>query len=226
MRSVQYWSDNSTQIHTNHKSIGPTSVLHPSYIPHLANKSLQGGLLDEFIHLRLTKPHWTGSDCENICISWCNLANPVWMLGIVIVLANIVGFGCAGLVLLFVDLVAIFQQLRASCRCKSVTSVIRAPCRRWPDRDIRRLCPLRPIWLSPCSFPTAKSPQSAHPNMPIDHRIREISISTVDYIASEHLWFDMVWSCLAMIRRLMMSFSESILVLSCLWWIWASTSHG
>lgn len=138
-RSV-WWEVFSIGVTTPPKSIQITnplvqrlSVLHPSYIPHLATKSLQGSLLDEFIHLRLTKPHWTGSDCENICISLCNLANHVWMLGIVIVLANIVGFGCAGLVLLFVDLMAIFQQLRASCRCKSVTSVIRAPCRRCPD---------------------------------------------------------------------------------------------
>lgn len=37
-----------------------------------------------------------------------------------------------GLVLLFLDLCFAFQQLRASCRCKSVT-FIRAPCRPCPD---------------------------------------------------------------------------------------------
>ncbi len=58
--------------------------------------------------------------------------------------------------------------------------------------------------------PNRLSPHSTHPIMPVDNRIREILISTVHRVASEHLWFDMVSSCLAIIRRLAMPFSDLI----------------
>lgn len=184
MRSVQYWSDTSTQIHTNH--IRPTShILRPK-----VSKAVFSMSSFTFTSQSHTEPAPTAKIFAYHDVIWLIMYGPVWMLGIVIVLANIVGFGCAGLVLLFVDLMAIFQQLRASCRCKSVTSVIRAPCRRCPDDtpDGPTVTFQGYAHFGQFGFHRVAFPQ---PNRLSPH----IQISTVDYIASEHLehlWFDMV----------------------------------